>query len=160
MRREANGAQKFVPRILVLACNWRDRAGPDAVTPSETGDHAHVESLRLMCSGQIGPDLVLRAFERGADGVLIAGCSRGACHYHSGNEHAIAHVRVARALCRTLGIDAKRLRLELASATDGEALAPVIEEFCAQIRELGRSPVGKALEIAAEPAAQGAGHGP
>jgi F420-non-reducing hydrogenase iron-sulfur subunit len=97
--------------------------------------------IRVMCSGRIQPGFVLRAFEKGADGVLVSGCHIGDCHYMFGNERALVQFDKTMRIVKILGIDEKRLRLEWISAAEGPRFAQVINEFTDQVRELGPSPL-------------------
>ena len=90
-----------------------------------------------MCTGRIDPGFILKAFASGADGVLIAGCHFGDCHYIEGNFKALRRYRLLRRLIRSFGIDERRLRLEWISASEGEKFARVSFEMEKQIRELG-----------------------
>ncbi len=95
-----------------------------------------------MCSGRVQPAWVLRAFEKGADGVLVSGCHFGDCHYIFGNERAVEQFDRTMNIVKLLGIDPERLRLEWISAAEGVRFAEVINEFTDQVRALGRSPFG------------------
>jgi F420-non-reducing hydrogenase iron-sulfur subunit len=97
--------------------------------------------IRVMCSGRVEPGFVLRAFERGADGVLVSGCHLGDCHYIFGNERAVEQFEITRNVAALLGIGAGRLRLEWISAAEGVRFAKLIDEFTEQIRKLGPSPL-------------------
>ena len=77
------------PRIVVFACNWCSYAGADTAGVSRIQHQPHFRMIRVMCSGRIQPGFVLRAFEKGADGVLVSGCHFGDCHYIFGNERAV-----------------------------------------------------------------------
>jgi F420-non-reducing hydrogenase iron-sulfur subunit len=96
--------------------------------------------IRVMCSGRIQPAFVLRAFEKGADGVLVSGCHFGDCHYIFGNERAVEQFDKTMKTVKILGIEEGRLRLEWISAAEGVRFAEVINEFTDQVRELGASP--------------------
>jgi F420-non-reducing hydrogenase iron-sulfur subunit len=96
--------------------------------------------IRVMCSGRIQPGFVLRAFERGADGVLVSGCHFGDCHYVNGNERAVEQFKKTTNMIRLLGLEEGRLRLEWISAAEGARFAQIINEFTDQVRELGPSP--------------------
>jgi F420-non-reducing hydrogenase iron-sulfur subunit len=95
--------------------------------------------IRVMCSGRIQPAFVLRAFEQGADGVLVSGCHFGDCHYIFGNEFAVKQFDKTKAMVKLLGIEEGRLRLEWISAAEGARFAAVIDEFTDQVRALGPS---------------------
>ena len=77
------------PNIVVFACNWCSYAGADTAGVSRIQHQPHFRMIRVMCSGRIQPGFVLRAFEKGADGVLVSGCHFGDCHYVFGNHRAL-----------------------------------------------------------------------
>jgi F420-non-reducing hydrogenase iron-sulfur subunit len=136
--RAAKGA--FDPRIVVFACNWCSYAGADTAGVSRIQHQPHFRMIRVMCSGRIQPAFVLRAFEKGADGVLVSGCHFGDCHYIFGNERAVEQFDKTMSVVKLLGIDQGRLRLEWISAAEGARFAEVINEFTDQVRALGPSP--------------------
>ena len=102
-----------------------------------------IRIIRLMCTGRVDLAFVLRAFEQGADGVLVSGCHFGDCHYIFGNEYAVKQFEKTRAMVKLLGIGDGRLRLEWISAAEGARFAKVINEFTDQICELGPSPFAR-----------------
>jgi F420-non-reducing hydrogenase iron-sulfur subunit len=93
--------------------------------------------IRLMCSGRVDPSFILRAFQLGADGILVAGCHPGDCHYQEGNFKALRRVLLLKRILRDFGIDERRLRLEWISAAEGEKFAKVSTEFTEELRALG-----------------------
>jgi F420-non-reducing hydrogenase iron-sulfur subunit len=129
------------PNIIVFACNWCSYAGADTAGVSRIQHQPHFRMIRVMCSGRIQPGFVLRAFEKGADGVLVSGCHIGDCHYMFGNERALVQFEKTMRVVKLLGIDEKRLRLEWISAAEGPRFAQVINEFTDQVRELGPNPL-------------------
>jgi len=131
------------PTIVVFACNWCSYAGADTAGVSRIQHQPHFRIIRVMCSWPVHPGFVLRAFERGADGVLVSGCHFGDCHYVSGNERAVEQFEITRNLLRRLGIEEGRIRLEWISAAEGTRFAAVINEFTDQVRALGPSPVAR-----------------
>ncbi len=134
------------PRLVVFACNWCSYAGADTAGVSRIQHEPHFRMIRVMCSGRIQPAFVLRAFERGADGVLVSGCHFGDCHYIFGNERAVEQFDKTMKMVKLLGIEEGRLRLEWISAAEGARFADVINEFTAQLRELGPGPFAHAEE--------------
>lgn len=96
-----------------------------------------------MCSGRVEPAFILNAFENGADGVLVAGCHPGDCHYRAGNNYAEKRVEKTKKLLEVLGIGADRLRLEWISAAEGEKFGSVIKDFTEKLRAKGQSPLGR-----------------
>ena len=138
---KAASAHSFDPRIVVFACNWCSYAGADTAGVSRIQHQPHFRMIRVMCSGRIQPGFVLRAFEKGADGVLVSGCHIGDCHYQFGNEKAIEQFEKTKNVVRMLGLEEGRLRLEWISAAEGARFAQVIDEFIEQLRALGPSPL-------------------
>jgi len=129
------------PRIVVFACNWCSYAGADTAGVSRIQQQPHFRMIRVMCSGRIQPAFVLRAFEKGADGVLVSGCHFGDCHYVFGNHRAVEQFEKTKRVVQLLGLEDERLRLEWISAAEGVRFAQVINEFTDQIRRLGPSPI-------------------
>ncbi len=129
------------PRIVVFACNWCSYAGADTAGVSRIQHQPNFRMIRVMCSGRIQPGFVFRAFEKGADGVLVSGCHFGDCHYIFGNERAVEQFEKTMNVVKLLGIDDGRLRLEWISAAEGVRFAQVIDEFTEQVRALGPSPL-------------------
>jgi F420-non-reducing hydrogenase iron-sulfur subunit len=102
---------------------------------------ANVLPIRVMCSGRISPHFILKAFQEGADGVLIAGCHIGECHYGKGNFITAKRVAVMRDLIQFSGLSPKRLRLEWIATSEGNKFAWVVIDFTKEITQLGPSPL-------------------
>ena len=121
------------PRILVFACNWCSYMGADLAGISRRAYPPNALILRVPCSGRVDPGFVLRAFEKGADGVLVTGCHPGDCHYRTGNERAYDRVQMTKRLLEQLGIGGDRLRIEWISSSEGERFADIVTEFTKDI---------------------------
>ncbi|MBZ5545951.1 MAG: hydrogenase iron-sulfur subunit [Acidobacteriia bacterium] len=128
---------KFNPTIVGFFCNWCTYLAADLAGTSRMKYAPNVRVVRTMCSGRVDPQLVLWAFRNGADGVLIGGCHPGDCHYQEGNYKALRRTRLLRKMLPQFGIEPERLRLEWISASEGERLRDVMNEFTEQIRRLG-----------------------
>ncbi|MDI6766462.1 MAG: hydrogenase iron-sulfur subunit [Bacteroidota bacterium] len=128
---------EFEPRIIAFFCNWCTYTGADLAGVSRLKSPANIRVIRTMCSGRVDPTFILKAFELGADGILIGGCHPGDCHYSEGNYKALRRVHLLRKMLQSFGIDEKRLRLEWISASEGDVYQHVATEFTAQIRSLG-----------------------
>lgn len=137
------------PNIVVFACNWCSYAGADTAGVSRIQHQPHFRMIRVMCSGRIQPGFVLRAFEKGADGVLVSGCHFGDCHYVFGNERAVEQFDKTMSVVKLLGLEEQRLRLEWISAAEGTRFADVINEFTDQVRALGPSPLRRDGQLTA-----------
>jgi F420-non-reducing hydrogenase iron-sulfur subunit len=132
---------EFIPRIVAFACNWCSYAGADGAGTNRIQYSPNFRIIRVMCSGRITPAFVLKAFELGADGVLVSGCHFGDCHYIFGNHKAVEQFDRTRRLVNILGLEPERIRLEWVSAAEGPRWASLIDEFTATITKLGRSPL-------------------
>jgi len=124
------------PRIVAFCCNWCSYAGADLAGVSRFQYPPNIRIIRVMCSGRVEPSFILKAFEHGADGVLVCGCHLGDCHYVSGNEKAMKNIEMAGEIIKTLGIDPKRLRLEWISASEGSRFAEVMKEFVNELKRI------------------------
>ncbi len=129
------------PTIVVFACNWCSYAGADLAGVSRIQYPPTVRLIRVMCSGRFDPDFALRAFQKGADGVLVMGCHPGDCHYVEGNLKAEVKVNMTAKLLDAVGIDPARFRLEWVSAGEGSRFADIVKEFTLTLRKLGPSPL-------------------
>lgn len=130
-------AETFEPSIIVFACNWCSYAGADLAGVSRLSYPHNIRIVRVMCSGRVDPSFVLKAFLEGADGVLVAGCHPGDCHYIEGNIYAKERLANMVEALKTLGWEVDRFRLEWISASEGKRFAEVMTEFTEKIRSLG-----------------------
>ncbi len=103
----------------------------------------NVLPIRVMCSGRVSPHFILKAFQEGADGVLVAGCHIGECHYGKGNYLTAKRIAVLKEMLGFVGISPKRLRLEWIATSESNKFANVVVDFTNQIRELGPSTLRK-----------------
>lgn len=131
------------PLIIAFLCNWCSYAAADLAGTSRIQYPTNVRIIKLMCAGGVDPDFVLHSLEKGADGIMIAGCRLGECHYVNGNYHAATRMRNVASLLEEMGLDPRRLRVEWISASEGEKFAHSIENFVDELSELG--PVGSEL---------------
>jgi len=105
-----------------------------------------------MCSARVDPSFILEALRRGADGVLIAGCRLGECHYHDGNYQALQRVNVLKGVLAKIGIDPARVKIVWCAASEGEIYAQDLREFIGELKAIG--PIGTELDKAEKKAAQ------
>ncbi len=127
----------FEPKIVGFLCNWCSYAGADKAGTSQLKYPPNVCVLRVMCTGRIDPQFVLKAFEQGADGVVILGCHPGDCHYKEQNYRAIQRHRILLRVLRQLGIEEERCRFDFVSAAEGEAFARIMSEMTGVIKRMG-----------------------
>jgi F420-non-reducing hydrogenase iron-sulfur subunit len=128
---------EFQPRIVAFVCNWCTYTGADLAGTSRIPMDPQVRIIRLPCTGRIDPLFILKAFERGADGVIVSGCHPGDCHYSLGNYHARRRFAVFRELSEFLGMDPRRMTFSWVSASEGRKWSEVVNETAQRIRELG-----------------------
>jgi len=131
---------EFEPKIVAFACNWCTYAAADLAGTARVQYPPNVYIVRLMCSGMINPDYVLRAFEKGADGVIVSGCKYTDCHYIDGPVKCDAMFAKLKKLVNVLGLEDERLRREMISTSEGTVFARVVKEFVEQLKKLGPSP--------------------
>lgn len=130
--------ETYEPKIVGFLCNWCSYAGADLAGTSRIHQVPNLRVIRVMCSSRVRPEFVLNAFKNGADGVLIAGCHPGDCHYMEGNYYTRRRFLVLKKLIEYVGIDPRRLRVEWVSASEGMRFKEVVESMTNELKELGK----------------------
>ena len=131
--------KEYKPLIVAFCCNWCSYAGADLAGNNRLSYPADVKIIRVPCSCRINPLFVLRAFQRGADGVIIAGCHPGDCHYTSGNYFARRRMALLFSMLDYLGIERQRTRVEWISAAEGAKFSKTMNEFAETVAALGEN---------------------
>jgi coenzyme F420-reducing hydrogenase delta subunit len=124
--------------IICFLCNWCSYEAADKAGNARLTYPATVRPIRVMCSGRVEPEFVLQAFREGAEGVLILGCHPGDCHYKQGNYKALGRAALLRRMLAQFGIEPERLRLDWASASEGERFVKIVTEMEATVARLGK----------------------
>jgi len=137
---DAKTEEEFDPLIVGYCCNWCSYAGADLAGTSRFEYPTNIRIVRIMCTGRMDPTLVLETLRMGADGVLIAGCHPGDCHYQKGNYMMEKRFEYLKKAVRNIGIEPERMRLEWVSASEGGKWAALIREMTQEIKQLGPSP--------------------
>jgi coenzyme F420-reducing hydrogenase delta subunit len=127
----------FEPKIVAFVCNWCTYLGADLAGTNRLEYPANVRIVRLPCTGRIDFNLLVKAFEKGADAVLVSGCHPSDCHYTAGNYHARRRWILFRRLLDTLGFDLERVHFTWISAAEGKKWQQVITEITEKTRQLG-----------------------
>jgi len=127
----------FEPKIIAFLCNWCTYTGADLAGVSRLKSPANIRVIRTMCSGRVDPTFIMKAFDLGADGVLVSGCHPGDCHYTEGNYKTLRRVHMLKPMLKSFGIDDRRLRLEWISAAEGDKYQEVTVQFTETIRTIG-----------------------
>jgi len=130
----------FEPKIVGILCNWCSYAGADLAGTARIAYAPNLRIVRVMCSGRVEPSFVLQALRSGADGVLIAGCHPGDCHYQAGNYKTVRRQALLRKVLGQLGVERERVRLEWVSASEGDRFARIVDQMTEQVRALGPFP--------------------
>ncbi|MEF8879833.1 MAG: hydrogenase iron-sulfur subunit [Candidatus Thermoplasmatota archaeon] len=133
--------KEFEPNIIGFLCNWCSYAGADLAGTSRIKYPSNIKSIRVMCSGRVEPVFVLEALKKGADGVLIAGCHPGDCHYQSGNYKTNRRIKLLKKLLGDMGIEPERVRFEHISASEGQKFADTVKDFVDELKKLGPNPI-------------------
>jgi len=129
--------KEYEPRIVGFLCNWCSYAGADLAGVSRFEYPTNLRIIRVMCSSRINPLFVLKAFQDGADGVIIGGCHPGDCHYMEGNYYTRRRFALLRRLLQYTGIEPERLRIEWISSAEGDKFSTIVREMTDDLRKLG-----------------------
>jgi coenzyme F420-reducing hydrogenase delta subunit len=135
---------EFEPKIVGFLCNWCSYAGADLAGTSRMQYPQNVRIIRVPCSGRVDPLFVVKAFQDGADGVMILGCHPGDCHYQQGNYFAQRRYALMHRLLEFTGIETGRLFIEWVSASEGKKFAQVVTDFTEKVRALGPAALQRA----------------
>ena len=128
-------------RIVAFCCHYCAYAAADLAGSLRLQYPPSVKVVKLPCTGKLDVQLVLDAFEHGADGVMVAGCLEGDCHYQQGNLNARRRVNYAKKILKQIGLEPERTRMFNMSSAMGRAWAEAVTEMDAQVRNLGPSPL-------------------
>lgn len=140
--------ENFEPLIVGFLCNWCSYAGADLAGVSRIQYPPNLRAIRVMCSGRVEPSFVLKAFQEGADGVIIAGCHPGDCHYVDGNIKTLRRTPLTKKLLEQLGIEKERFMQTWVSAAEGEKFADVVKTMVENVKKVGpyKKKVGSNLD--------------
>lgn len=127
----------FEPRIIAFLCNWCSYAGADKAGSSQLSCPPNVNIIKIMCTGRMDPEFVLKAFKMGADGVITLACHPGDCHYKEGNLRAAQRHAMQARILEQMGISSERCRFDYVSAGEGEKFVQVINDIVEAVRNLG-----------------------
>ena len=120
---------RIEPRVVLFTCNWNAQQSLEEAGKQHLGLPSGVRPLKVDCIGQIGSGTILKAFEKGADGVLLVGCTADECRYEFGSSRAAELFDEVRELARLLGLHEDRLQLYQVRADEGADLIRRVREF-------------------------------
>jgi len=127
----------FEPKIVGFCCNWCSYRAADLAGSARIKYPANVRIIRVMCSGRIDPTFILKALSMGADGVLVAGCHPGECHYVDQNYKTMRRFAMVKQTLRAMGLEPDRVQLTWASAAEGDVLAEAVKSLVDKVKKLG-----------------------
>lgn len=133
----ADSSGAFEPKLAAFVCTWCTYTGADLAGTSRLKYEPNLKIIRLPCTGRIDFSLIIKAFESGADGVLVSGCHPNDCHYGEGNFHARRRFAVLRQLLEFTGIDPARVQFSWVSAAEGAKWRDVVNKVTDEVRKLG-----------------------
>lgn len=129
------------PVIVAFCCHYCAYAAADLAGTMRLQYPDSVRILRLPCTGKIEVNYLLAAFERGVDGVIVAGCLEGGCHYQEGNLRARRRVERAKQMLKEIGLEPERVEMFNLSSAEGTRFAAIVAEMNERIAQLGPSPL-------------------
>jgi len=127
----------FEPKIVAFCCNWCSYAGADLAGVGRLKYPENIRIIRVPCSSRVDAALVLRAFQNGADGVMIAGCHPGDCHYDTGNYHTRKRMVLLMSLLEFIGLSRERLLVKWISGNEAERFSATVLGFTKELRQMG-----------------------
>ena len=125
------------PRVVAFVCNWCTYTGADLAGTSRLKMDPNVRVIKLPCSSRVNPLFIIKAFERGADGVIVSGCHTGDCHFSTGNYHARRRFAILHDLLQFMGVEEDRVTFAWVSASVGNKWQQVVNETTARVQLLG-----------------------
>ena len=129
--------ETFEPKIVGFCCNWCSYRAADLAGTARIKYSPNVRIIRVMCSGRIDPAFVLKALALGADGVMLAGCHPGECHYIDQNYKAMRRYAMLKQTLAAMGVEPERVKLVWASAAEGQRLAEAVDQLVADVKKVG-----------------------
>lgn len=123
-------------RVVAFLCNWCSYAGADKAGANQLPVPPEVSVIRVMCSGRVEPTLILEAFQKGADGVMVLACHPGDCHYKEGNLRAFCRAELLERMMPQLGVNPDRFCFDYVSAAEADKFSQVTSDFVERLRTL------------------------
>jgi F420-non-reducing hydrogenase iron-sulfur subunit len=135
--------EKFEPTVIAFCCHYCAYAAADLAGSSRLQYPPNVRIIRTPCTGRLEVDYFMKGFESGADGVLIAGCEEGSCHFKEGNLLAKRRVNYTKQVLEEAGLEPERLRMVNVSAASSVKFAQSVRDMVETVRKLGPSRYNK-----------------
>jgi coenzyme F420-reducing hydrogenase delta subunit len=132
---------QFEPEIIAFSCHYCAYAAADLAGIMRLQYPTNIKLIKLPCSGTVDILHILKAFEQGADGVFVAGCLKGGCHFVEGNIRVERRIERAKDILDKVGLGKDRLEMFFMSSSEGPRFAEVAREMTDRIKKLGPSPI-------------------
>ena len=126
----------YEPKIISYLCSWCSYAGADGAGMARMKYPKNIKIIRVPCSGRVPPELILRTFQEGADGVMLLGCHIGDCHYGSGNHRTAKRMPLYKKFLEFAGIEPERFFVQWVSSSEGSVFTSIVHEFTETLRDL------------------------
>jgi len=136
-------SDNFEPTIVAFCCHYCAYSAADLAGSMRLQYPPNIRIIRTPCTGRLEVELFLKAFEDGADGVIVAGCEEGSCHFKEGNLIAKRRVNATRELMNESGLEMERLRMVNMSAANAPLFKKAMDDMVATVRKLGPSRLKK-----------------
>ncbi len=133
--------ENYEPEIVAFCCHYCAYTAADMAGSKRISYPSNVKIIRVPCTGKVDAIHIMKALEKGADGVYVAGCLEGDCHFKTGNTRAKHRVDRVKKILEDLGWEADRVAMVNMSAGMGERFAKTALEFTEKIKNLGPNPV-------------------
>ncbi len=128
---------EFEPKVIAFLCNWCSYAAADLAGSSRIQYPPNIRVIRVPCSGRMDPLLIIKAFNSGADGILVSGCHPGDCHYLDGNYYARRRFVMLKELMTFAGVEEERLNFTWCSASEGKRFGKIVNKAVENIKKVG-----------------------
>jgi coenzyme F420-reducing hydrogenase delta subunit len=133
-------------KILAFICSHCSLSGAETAGVNKLQYSTDMRIIQTACSGQVDETLIVNAFKKGADAVIVFACPDGDCHYKVGNHIAKQRIKELQVALKAVGLGEKRLKLVQIGASEGEKFVEAINQTFKELKELGLSPIAKRKE--------------
>ena len=133
------------PTIVAFCCHYCSYAAADLAGSSRLQYPPNIRIIRTPCTGRLEVEYFLKAFENGADGVIVSGCEEGSCHFKEGNLIAKRRVAYARKIMEESGLEPERIRMVHISAADSRLFADTMKDMLETVKKLGPAKLKKTI---------------
>jgi coenzyme F420-reducing hydrogenase delta subunit len=149
-RERVTSSNGWEPEVIAFCCNYCAYAAADLAGSKRMQYPANVRIIHSPCTGKIEMEHILDAFLKGIDGILVAGCLEGGCHFLEGNLRARKRTDRIREMLDEIGVGGERLKMVNLSAAMAPTFVASVQEMVEKVRELGPSPLRESPQLESE----------